>query len=177
MGAKAGLLAYCRGDLIEPLRRAPAPDPERTAALVELVRPGCSRVPTEGTSLDGGVYPPEGVVYAASTPGVDLVCDRSLMIDNPSRLPSHLVEAGRGRRLVRYAVHSVVDWLAFAVWEDGRLVRSLSLAPEYGVLEDIGDRLPCELPYWAGEHPVEPDAGLSCDDPYPLPFHPLDLGE
>ncbi|MDG6103769.1 hypothetical protein Daura_24375 [Dactylosporangium aurantiacum] len=64
--------------------------------------------------------------------------------------------------------HSVVDWLAFAVWDDGRLVRSLSLAPDHGVIEDLGD----PLPYWRGEHPVDPHP-----DPYPLPFHPLDLGE
>ncbi|MGW3628080.1 DUF6928 family protein, partial [Streptomyces sp. NPDC000880] len=29
-------------------------------------------------------------------------------------------------------MHSVVDWLAFAVWEDGRLIRSLSLSPDDG---------------------------------------------
>lgn len=50
------------------------------------------------------------------------------------------------------------------------LVRSLSLAPDYGIIENIGDPLPFELPYWRGEHPAGPD-------PYPLPFHPLQLGE
>lgn len=33
-----------------------------------------------------------------------------------------------------------------------------------------------ELPYWAGEHPVEPWPDED-DEPYPLPFHPLELGE
>jgi hypothetical protein len=99
------------------------------------------------------------------------------MIDNPSRLPAHLVEAGRGRRLVLHAMHSVVDWLAFAVWEDGRLVRSLSLSPGNGVIEDIGEPYPFELPYWNGEHPVPPTPGRPDEGPYPLPFHPLELGE
>lgn len=68
-----------------------------------------------------------------------------------------------------HAMHSVVDWLAFAVWEDGRLLRSLSLSPGSGIIENIGDPLAFERPYWAGED----------EKPYPLPFHfhPLELGE
>jgi hypothetical protein len=51
-------------------------------------------------------------------------------------------------------MHSVVDWFAFAVWQDGRLKRSLSLSPDSGVLEDIGAKLPFEEPYWSGKHPA-----------------------
>jgi uncharacterized protein DUF6928 len=47
-------------------------------------------------------------------------------------------------------MHSVVDWAAFALWEDTRLVRSLSVSPDTGVIESIGA---------------------------PLPFGPLGLGE
>jgi hypothetical protein len=54
-------------------------------------------------------------------------------------------------------MHSVVDWLAFAVWEDGVLVRSLSLSPDGGGLENIGEPYDFEVPYWAGEYPVEPE--------------------
>jgi hypothetical protein len=87
-----------------------------------------------------------------------------------------LIALGAGRRIVMHGMHSVVDWLCFAVWEDGRLVRSLSLSPDSGIIEDIGERYPFELPYWAGEHPVEPWPDED-DEPYPLPFHPLELGE
>ncbi len=73
-------------------------------------------------------------------------------------------------------MHSVVDWLAFAVWEDGRLVRSLSLSSDDGVMEDVGDPMPFEAAYWGGEYPVPHDPEWS-DEPYPLPFHPLELGE
>ncbi|WP_165949437.1 DUF6928 family protein [Kribbella turkmenica] len=41
------------------------------------------------------------------------------------------------------------------------------LAPDDGVLENLGEPLPFERPYWAGEHPVEVD-----EEPYPLEFHP-----
>nr|WP_239314193.1 hypothetical protein [Plantactinospora mayteni] len=71
-------------------------------------------------------------------------------------------------------MHSVSDWLCFAVWENGELVRSLSLSPDAGIGENIGEPYDFELPYWAGEHPVKP---MFSEGPYPLPFHPLDLGE
>lgn len=72
-------------------------------------------------------------------------------------------------------MHSVVDWFAYAIWNEGNLRRSLSLSPDSGVLEDIGVRLPFEDPYWAGVHPViESDQE---DFIYPFVFHPLELGE
>ena len=71
-------------------------------------------------------------------------------------------------------MHSVVDWFAYAIWNEGKLRRSLSLSPDSGLLEDIGARLPFEEPYWAGAHPaLDPDE----DSDYPFVFHPLDLGE
>jgi hypothetical protein len=68
----------------------------------------------------------------------------------------------------------VNDWFGYAIREDGALLRSLSLAPGEGIVEDIGPALPFEAPFWAGEHPVIPTPGRPA---YPLPFHPLDLGE
>jgi hypothetical protein len=85
--------------------------------------------------------------------------------------------AGAGRRIIMHGMHSVVDWLCFAVWEDGTLVRSLSLSPDGGIEENIGTPYDFELPYWNGEHPVEPTPGWPDHGPYPLPFHPLELGE
>ncbi len=71
-------------------------------------------------------------------------------------------------------MHSVVDWFAYAIWTNGKLVRSLSLSPDSGIIEDIGRRQPFEEPYWSGEHPaVDSDE----EEPYPFPFHPLELGE
>jgi hypothetical protein len=70
-------------------------------------------------------------------------------------------------------MHSVVDWFAFAQWTRGRLVRSLSLSPDSGILENIGQRLPFEDPFWSGQHPATDDD----QNDYPFPFHPLELGE
>ena len=172
------MIAFSDGEAIGWLVGASAPDPDRTEDLVELILPGWPRSSREGDTLHDGTYPPEDVVFAGSFEGVDVVCSRSLMLDRPSELSPGLVEAGKGRRLVLHAMHSVSDWLAFAVWEDGRLIRSLSLAHDSGVIEDIGEPLPFELPYWAGGHPVEPIEGRPDDEgPYLLPFHPLELGE
>ncbi|WP_262414139.1 DUF6928 family protein [Actinacidiphila acidipaludis] len=180
MGAKTGLLVYADADVPELLHRveSEAPDLERTLALMRRLYPEWEIAEGDVSNLSDAVYPPDGTAYAASWPGVEVVCDRRVMVDEPSQLAEPLVGASRGRRLVLHAMHSVVDWLAFAVWEDGRLVRSLSVSPDSGIIENVGDPLPFELPYWAGERPAEviPWPGEE-DDPYPLPFHPLDFGE
>ncbi|WP_030934228.1 DUF6928 family protein [Streptomyces sp. NRRL B-24720] len=178
MGAKTGLLVYADGDVPGLLRHVGTADLEQTSIMMRRLNPSCEIEGRDSSDLYEGVYPPDGTAYAASWPGVEIVCDRRVMIDSPSQLPAHLVAASAGRRLVLHAMHSVVDWLAFAVWEDGRLIRSLSLSPDDGIIENIGDPLPFELPYWAGDRPVDviPWPGEE-EEPYALPFHPLELGE
>ncbi|WP_329342777.1 hypothetical protein OG866_41115 [Streptomyces sp. NBC_00663] len=148
MGAKTGLLVYAEGEVPGLLRQVGAPDLGRTSEMMRRLYPGCEFEPCEGAQLWDGVYPQQGTAYAASWPGVEVVGDQRVMIDLPSQLPEHLVAASAGRRLVLHAMHSVVDPLAF------------------------------ERPYWAGERPADvipwPDED---DEPYPLPFHPLELGE
>ncbi|WP_369255180.1 hypothetical protein [Streptomyces sp. R35] len=178
MGAKTGLLIYADGEVPGLLRQVKAADLLRTSEMMRRLYPGWEIEQLAGSALGSGVYPPKDTAYAASWPGVEVICDQRVMIDFPSQLPEHLVAASAGRRLVLHAMHSVVDWLAFAVWEDGRLVRSLSLSPDSGIIENIGEPLPFELPYWAGDRPADvvpwPDED---EEPYPLPFHPLELGE
>ncbi|MGW6982922.1 DUF6928 family protein [Streptomyces sp. NPDC054932] len=178
MGAKTGLLVYADGDVPGLLRQVSAADVEQTSRTMRRLYPGCEIEETRGSALGRGVHPPDGTTYAASWAGVEVICDRRVMIDFPSRLPEHLVAASAGRRLVLHAMHSVVDWLAFAVWEDGRLIRSLSLSPDSGIIENIGEPLSFELPYWAGDRPADviPWPGEE-EEPYALPFHPLELGE
>ncbi len=48
----------------------------------------------------------------------------------------------------------------------------MSLSPDSGIIENIGNKLSFEIPYWNGEHPaVDPEDG------YPFKFHSLELGE
>ncbi|WP_174535041.1 DUF6928 family protein [Micromonospora chalcea] len=177
MGAKTALLAFTDGDIRPAMRGAGRSERAETEALVRRIHPGHVVEPADDDTLLDGVYPPDGVTYATVLAGAELYCDRRLMLDRPSELPEHLRLAGAGRRIVMHGMHSAVDWLGFAVWEDGVLVRSLSLSPDGGIQENIGEPYDFELPYWAGEHSVEPIPGWHDQDPYPLPFHPLDLGE
>ncbi|NJP33588.1 DUF6928 family protein [Micromonospora thermarum] len=177
MGAKTALLAFADGDIRPALLGATRSERAETEALVSRVHPGYLVEPADSSTLFEVVYPPDDLTYATTLAGAELYCDRRLALDRPSELPEHLRRVGAGRRIVMHGMHSVVDALAFAVWEDGELIRSLSLSPNGGIMEDIGEPHEFELPYWAGEHPVEPVPGWPNQHPYPLPFHPLDLGE
>jgi hypothetical protein len=129
-----------------------------------------------GGTLGDEIYPAEGIVYAGSFPGIDVLCDRDVMTGRPSQLPGRLLAPGAGRRVILHAMHSANDWLGYAVWQDGVLLRSLSLSPDGGTTEDIGAPLPFEASFWAGDHPVAGSGQFPGGRPYPLPFHPLELG-
>jgi hypothetical protein len=175
VGAKTALLVYTDGDPADLLRRPATPDVVKTGELVAATHPGWIRSGgMAGGFLSDHIYPPEGLVYAGSFPGVDVLCDRAVMADRPSQLPAQFHLPGAGRRMILHVMHSVSDWFGYALWHDGTLLRSLSLAPDGGIIEDIGDRQPFEAAFWAGEHPVIPASGRAS---YPLPFHPLELGE
>jgi hypothetical protein len=177
MGAKSALLAFADGDINAALRGASRSTRADAEDLVRRVHPGYGIAPAADGTLAEGIYPPDEITYALALPEVDLVCDRRLTLDRPSTLPGHLLRLGAGRRIILHGMHSGSDWLGFAVWEDGRLVRSLSVSPDGGIGENVGDPYAFELPYRAGERPVKPLAGWPDQGPYPLPFHPLDLGE
>lgn len=58
--------------------------------------------------------------------------------------PSEVAERRNG---VPTCDASVVDFFAYAQWINCKFVRSLSLSPDSGILEDIGQRLPFEEPF------------------------------
>jgi hypothetical protein len=168
LGAKTALLAYATGDPVESLRQARELDPAATHALVAATHPAWEGTASSAVDLLDGCYPPEGTVYAGSFPGIDILSDQDVMNYQPSEFPARYLDAAAGRRVILHAMHSVTDTFAFGIWEEGGLVRSLCLSPADGIVENIGDPLPFEAPYWSGEHPA--------GDRYPLPFHPLELG-
>ncbi|MFF4341820.1 DUF6928 family protein [Kitasatospora sp. NPDC001540] len=177
MGFRTSLLVYADGEVADCLRGAGTADPGRTTAMLRRLTPGRTLEPTAPVGLWQGTAPAFGDVCAASFPAADLVCDQRLVSEQPSTLPAGLVAASAGRRLVMHAMDSVVDRFAFAVWEDGRLVRSLSLCPDDGFIEDLGERLPFEAPYWeADRNAATVPWPERAEDPAALPFHALALG-
>lgn len=176
MGAKNWMVFYAEQDVARVLRERPTLDRDATDRLVERLFPDHAMTKLEDVSLLEG-DPRDGKVHAAVWPGAAVVCAEEVGVDRPSTLDRRFIEAGAGRTTYLHAMHSVVDWCAFAVWEpDGRLRRALSLSPDDGVLENVGDPLAFEEPFWAGDRPdVEPDEDDG--DPDSFPFHPLELGE
>jgi len=176
MGAKDWMLLYAGGEIRPILRSAPAIDRDATQALVRRLYPAHRMAETADGTLLEQANPPDGQIYAGCFPGLAVVCTRDAATDRPSQLDRRFLDEAAGRTVCLHAMHSVMDWFAYAVWaRDGTLLRALSLAPGSGIIEDIGQPLAFEELYWAGERPAV--TGDSADPPCPLPFHPLELAE
>lgn len=173
MGAKTWMLVYGSAKVGEVLRGNPQLDREATLQLVTSLFPKQKLEPIGEGNLSF-TCPPRDEVHIGCFPGVSILAAKEFGIDYPSKLPAPFISAGGSRTVYLHAMHSVVDWFGFAQWISGKLVRSLSLSPESGILEDIGQRLPFEEPFWSGQNPATADDEK---DNYPLPFHPLELGE
>jgi hypothetical protein len=172
VGAKTWMLVYATGKVEEALKRAPQPDPDATLLLATKLFPK-DKLELIGDGDLCYTCPPDDELHIACFPGVSILA-QEFGIDYPSKLPQSFISEGSDRAIYLHAMHSVVDWLAFAHWMNGKLVRSLSLSPESGILEDIGQRFAFEEPCWSGKHPATDDDE---EDGYPLPFHPLEMGE
>jgi hypothetical protein len=172
MGAKTWIVAQCDGDLRAALAAHPAPDDAATAAWVAGLFPDRRFGAPRGADL-AFTSPPDNTVVAGCFDGLKIVISHEVALDRPSQLPAKFV-AAQGTTVL-HAMHSVVDWFAFAVWKEGQLQRAFSAAPDHGVIEDIGEPLAFEQPFLRGDHPAVDPA----DEPggYPLPFHPLEMGE
>ena len=165
---------YADENLIPHLRTATTLDHEKSLALAKTLFPKDTLLVSGQADL---MYtcPDDDQIIVGSFPNVAVVAAKEFGIDYPSRLPRHFLDHAPHRHVYLHAMHSVVDWFAFAHWSDGKLIRALSLSPDHGVIEDIGTRLEFEAPYWAGQHaPLDPSED---PDSYPFPFDPLDLGE
>jgi hypothetical protein len=168
---KNWMLVISDGEVAKTLPAKPELDRAATEALVERLWPGGWEVSAEG-NLAESVNPDEELVSAGVFAGLTVLASDDFALDDPTELDEQFLAEGRGRTIRLHAQHSAVDWFACGWWApDGTLVRALGLSPEFGVEVDRGDRLPVELPYWAGAHP------LAGDEPYPFVFHPLDLAE
>lgn len=167
------MLVYSKVRVEEALRGRPQLDREATRQFASSLFPKDKLEPIGDGDLSY-TCPPDSELHAGCFPGVSILAAKEFGIDYPSKLPARFISAGGSGTIYLHAMHSVVDWLAFAQWISGKLVRSLSLSPDSGILEDIGRRLPFEEPFWSGQHPVTVDDEQA---DYPLPFHPLELGE
>jgi hypothetical protein len=174
MGAKTWMLMLADSNAREALAAKPQLDREATQKLATILFPGEKLEPIGNGNL-AYTCPPDNEVHIGCFPGVSVVAAKEFGIEYPSKLPQRFIAAGGSGTVTLHAMHSVVDWFAYAIWANGKIVRSLSLSPDNGIVEDIGQRLPFEEPYWSGEHPAVDSEEEK--DVYPFPFHPLELGE
>ena len=175
MGAKTWMLVLAENNARTALAVRPLLNREHTEKLAKVLFPG------EPLELMGDVdlshtCPSDEELHIGCFPGVTVVAAKEFASNYPSKLHQKFIVAGGHGMITLHAMHSVVDWFAYAIWTNGKLVRSLSLSPDNGIIEDIGQHLPFEEPYWSGAYPAFEEDD-SEQDAYPFQFHPLELGE
>lgn len=173
MGAKTWMLVFSQGHPGKILKSKPVLDRAATLALAKRMF-AAEKI----TYLSDGdlcyTCPADDELVFGCFPGLTIVAASEFASDLPSSLSKKFLDVLPGHSVYLHAMHSVVDWFAYAVWENGRLRRALSLSPDSGVLEDIGLKLPFEEAFWDGEYAA---VDLEKDGDYPFPFHPLELAE
>ena len=173
MGAKAWFIAYFDDDPKATLQDNPELDREASLELAKQLFPNVTLKATDDGDLSF-LNPDERELLVGCYPGLRIVAHDDLGGDYPSKIDPLWLDPSLGHNVYLHATHSVVDLFAFGLWREGKLIRSLSVSPDNGVQEQVGDPFPFEIPYWDGKFPVELDDD---DRTYPLPFHPLDLSE
>ena len=177
MGAKTWMAVFAEGDARHILASKPSLNREETQRTASALFPKERLVPLADTCLTW-TSPPDDEIHIACFPGLTIVAAKEFAIDHPSAIHARFLDFAGARSVYLHAMHSVVDWFAFGVWRAGKLQRSLSLSPDSGIVEDLGQRLPFETPYWDGAHPaIDPEDLEEGEPAYPFPFHPLELGE
>ncbi|MDP9830179.1 hypothetical protein J2S57_005928 [Kineosporia succinea] len=81
-----------------------------------------------------------------------------------------VTELAGERHVAAVWMHSGTDYMGIGPWANGRLLRAVSMSSADGIIENVGEPLSFEAPFWEGRRPV---IHLSN---YPLPFHPLGMG-
>ena len=175
MAAKRSMLVYSDGNAKEILKSQPELDREASTDLARKLFPSKKFTPIEDGNLRF-TNPYKNQLYIGSFPGMTVVSTPAIAIDCPSRLPRSFLNPELGNTLYLFAMHRAAEWFAYAIWENGTLVRSLSISGEEGkLLEDIGPRQPFETLHWSEGHPLfENPEEENCS---PFNFHPLDLGD
>jgi hypothetical protein len=174
MGAKTWMLVLGPADLKHRLARYPELDRDASVAAVSRHFPNAKLEPLQDGSLTW-TCPPDDEIHVGVFDGVTVLAAKEFGVDYPSKLGSSFVDGSEVA--IHHAMHSVVDWFGYARWHNGILQRALSVSPDDGILENIGTHADFEEPYWNGTHPAVDPEDEDEEVPYPLPFHPLELGE
>src|SRR5262245_31743697 len=114
MGAKTWMLAYVNGSVSEILRSNPGLDREAASALARELFPSEKLEPLD----DGDLLftcPPDDELVIGCFPGLSIIAAKEFGIDHPSGLDPKFLGAATGSTVYFHAMHSVVDWFAYAI--------------------------------------------------------------
>lgn len=174
MGAKTWMVVYSNGDVPAVLNKNLDTKTDGNLEILKSLFPNNKFNEVESGNL-AFTCPGSNTVQIANLGELLVVATEEVAIDNPSKISSRFISFSNYKYIYIFAMHSGSDWFAFSVWDNKTLIRSLSISPDSGIIEDIGEKLSFELEYWAGQRPaVDSDED---EESYPLPFHPLEFGE
>jgi hypothetical protein len=123
------MLMYAEGEVKPVLQAEPALDRDAGQAIVARLYPAHRIAQTGDGTLLEDANPPDQLVYAGCFRGLAIVCTGDAALDRPSRLHPRFLDEAAGRTVYLHAMHSVVDWFAYAMWAgDGALQRALSVS-------------------------------------------------
>jgi hypothetical protein len=120
------MLVYADENAVAALKSRHPLDTDATLQLAKSLFPR-DKLALIGDGNLSYTCPPDDELHAGCFPNVSVLAAKEFGIDDPSKLPVSFIR-GRGT-VYLHAMHSVVDWFAFAKWTDGQLVRSRSLSP------------------------------------------------
>jgi hypothetical protein len=114
------MLVYSTENASKALAAGQPHDRSASTRLAETLFPSERLVPMPGGDLSD-TNPPDNEVFIGCYPGVAVVAAKEFAIDKPSQLPKHFLSAAPYQFAYLHAMHSMVDWFAFAVWRAGEL--------------------------------------------------------
>ena len=174
MGAKTSIIIQSTDSPIETLSNSPVLDRKRSLEIAESLFPEYILKPVNDESLSS-VYPADDILLVGNFGDTTVIIARELACDKPSEMyPGYILDSGT---TTLHCSHSYSDWFAFGHWVDGKLRRSLSISSEDATMEDEGERMGFEKPYWDGEFPLFEEGEEEEAADYPFIFHPIDLGD
>ena len=114
MGAKTWMLIYSNGIPSEILKSRPVLDRDATVALAKKLFPSEKLEPLDDGNLSY-TCPPDNELVVGCFPGLSVIAAKEFGIDYPSKLPATFIESALGHSVYLHAMHSVVDWFAYAL--------------------------------------------------------------
>ena len=129
------------------LRRLPAHDQRAARELIEQLGLGLY-LSLELTDFDYGMYPKEGRLVIGAYPGAAIVASQDLVFgtvtgENTSLL-NGLLKVFPAAEILVLELHSVVNYFAYACYQQDKLLRAYAGSADDGILIESGEMQPEE---------------------------------